>query len=79
MPWLRLSAAQGRGLRESIDGRANQHREIPNGLADCGEGQAVAAMRRYLRAVFRRAEGISARQEEAATQAAAKRRPRRRR
>jgi hypothetical protein len=34
-------------------------------------------MRRHLREVFRRAEGIFARQEEAATQVVAKRRPRR--
>jgi DNA-binding GntR family transcriptional regulator len=54
-----------------------QHREILNGLADCSEAQAVAAMRRHLREVFRRAEGIFARQEEAVTQVVAKRRPRR--
>jgi DNA-binding GntR family transcriptional regulator len=54
-----------------------QHREILNGLADCSEAQAVAAMRRHLREVFRRAEGIFARQEEATTQVVAKRRPRR--
>ena len=54
-----------------------QHREILNGLADCSEAQAVAAMRRHLREVFRRAEGIFARQEEAATQVVAKRRSRR--
>jgi DNA-binding GntR family transcriptional regulator len=55
-----------------------QHREILGGLADCNEGQAVAAMRRHLREVFRRAEGIFARQEEAAAQLMTKRRPRRR-
>lgn len=38
-----------------------QHREILAGLADCNETQAVAAMRRHLREVFRRAEGIFAR------------------
>ena len=54
-----------------------QHREILNGLADCSEAQAVAAMRRHLREVFRRAEGIFARQEEAITQVVTKRRPRR--
>ena len=55
-----------------------QHREILNGLADCNEAQAVAAMRRHLREVFRRADGIFARQEEeAATQVAGKRRLRR--
>jgi DNA-binding GntR family transcriptional regulator len=55
-----------------------QHREIFNGLADCNEAQAVAAMRRHLREVFRRADGIFARQEESVAQLAAKRRPRRR-
>jgi DNA-binding GntR family transcriptional regulator len=56
-----------------------QHREILGGLADCNEERAVAAMRRHLREVFRRADGIFARQEEAAAELAAKRRPRRRR
>ena len=54
-----------------------QHREILNGLAECNEASAVAAMRRHLREVFRRAEGIFARQEEHAAQIAVKRRPRR--
>ncbi len=35
-----------------------QHREILAGLAACNEGQAVAAMRRHLREVFRRANII---------------------
>ncbi|TBW40060.1 GntR family transcriptional regulator [Siculibacillus lacustris] len=35
-----------------------QHREVYNGLAECNEIQAVAAMRRHLREIFRRAEGI---------------------
>jgi DNA-binding GntR family transcriptional regulator len=38
-----------------------QHREILAGLANCDEAKAVAAMRRHLREVFRRAEGIFAR------------------
>lgn len=38
-----------------------QHREIVAGLANCDEVQAVAAMRRHLREIFRRAEGIFAR------------------
>jgi len=49
-----------------------QHREILNGLPIAAKAQAVAAMRRHLREVFRRAEGIFARQEEAATQVVAK-------
>jgi GntR family transcriptional regulator, rspAB operon transcriptional repressor len=56
-----------------------QHREILVGLADCNEERAVAAMRRHLREVFRRADGIFARQEESAVELSAKRRPRRRR
>ncbi|HZR88120.1 MAG TPA: GntR family transcriptional regulator [Bradyrhizobium sp.] len=56
-----------------------QHREILSGLADLNEERAVAAMRRHLREVFRRADGIFARQEENAAELAAKRRPRRRR
>ena len=55
-----------------------QHREILNGLTDCNEARAVAAMRRHLREVFRRADGIFARQEESVAHLAAKRRPRRR-
>ncbi|WP_324407399.1 GntR family transcriptional regulator [Bradyrhizobium sp.] len=54
-----------------------QHREILSGLADCNEERAVAAMRRHLREVFRRAEGIFVRQEELAMQVTAKRRSRR--
>ena len=42
-----------------------QHREILAGLASCNEIQAVAAMRRHLREIFRRAEGIFARHGEA--------------
>jgi hypothetical protein len=49
-----------------------------SGLAECSESRAVAAMRRHLREVFRRAEGIFARQEEIATQVQARRRSRRR-
>jgi DNA-binding GntR family transcriptional regulator len=56
-----------------------QHREILSGLADLSEERAVAAMRRHLREVFRRADGIFARQEENAAELSAKRRPRRRR
>jgi DNA-binding GntR family transcriptional regulator len=56
-----------------------QHREILSGLADLNEERAVAAMRRHLREVFRRADGIFARQEENAAELSAKRRPRRRR
>ena len=44
----------------------DQHREILSGLADCDETRAVAAMRRHLREIFRRAEGIFARQAQAA-------------
>lgn len=40
-----------------------QHREILQGLADCNEGQAVAAMRRHLREVFRRSNAVIAQQE----------------
>jgi DNA-binding GntR family transcriptional regulator len=40
-----------------------QHREILQGLADCNEGQAVAAMRRHLREVFRRAAVVIEQQE----------------
>lgn len=40
-----------------------QHREILQGLANCNEGQAVAAMRRHLREVFRRANTVIAQQE----------------
>jgi GntR family transcriptional regulator, rspAB operon transcriptional repressor len=56
-----------------------QHREILSGLADLNEERAVAAMRRHLREVFRRADGIFTRQEENAAELSAKRRPRRRR
>ncbi|MDR3493000.1 MAG: GntR family transcriptional regulator [Ancalomicrobiaceae bacterium] len=35
-----------------------QHREIVNGIAECNEARAVAAMRRHLREIFRRAESI---------------------
>ena len=55
-----------------------QHQEILDGLAACNEAQAVAAMRRHLREVFRRADGIFARQEEMA-QAEPRTRARRRR
>jgi DNA-binding GntR family transcriptional regulator len=55
-----------------------QHREILAGLSALNEAQAVAAMRRHLREVFRRADGIFARQEETAAQAEAKSRRRRR-
>jgi len=55
-----------------------QHREILDGLSACNEAQAVAAMRRHLREVFRRADGIFARQEQVA-QAETKTRTRRRR
>ncbi len=41
----------------------SQHREIVDGLAACDEARAVAAMRRHLREVFRRAELIFAEQE----------------
>ncbi|GGF06697.1 GntR family transcriptional regulator [Aliidongia dinghuensis] len=40
-----------------------QHREILDGLANCNEAQAVAAMRRHLREVFRRANAVIAQQE----------------
>jgi DNA-binding GntR family transcriptional regulator len=40
-----------------------QHREILAGLANCSEAQAVAAMRRHLREVFRRANAVIAQQE----------------
>ncbi|UFZ07534.1 GntR family transcriptional regulator [Bradyrhizobium ontarionense] len=55
-----------------------QHQEILEGLAACNEAQAVAAMRRHLREVFRRADGIFSRQEEVA-QAEPRTRARRRR
>lgn len=35
-----------------------QHREVFTGLSECNEVRAVAAMRRHLREIFRRAEGI---------------------
>lgn len=44
-----------------------QHREIVVGLANCDEVGAVAAMRRHLREIFRRAEGIFARHGETAS------------
>ena len=40
-----------------------QHREILDGLANCSEAQAVAAMRRHLREVFRRANAVITQQE----------------
>lgn len=54
----------------------DQHREIVDGLASCDEARAVAAMRRHLREVFRRAEGIFAQQHDAMETAVVKRRPR---
>ncbi len=36
----------------------DQHREILDGLAACDEARAIAAMRRHLREIFRRAEKI---------------------
>jgi DNA-binding GntR family transcriptional regulator len=42
-----------------------QHREILDGMANGDEAAAVAAMRRHLREVFHRAEGIIARQQAA--------------
>ncbi len=41
-----------------------QHREITDGLAACDEARAVAAMRRHLREIFRRAEQIIGQQQE---------------
>ncbi|MDR3375612.1 MAG: GntR family transcriptional regulator [Ancalomicrobiaceae bacterium] len=35
-----------------------QHREVLTGIAECNEARAVAAMRRHLREIFRRAESI---------------------
>lgn len=55
----------------------DQHREVLTGLANCNEMQAVSAMRRHLREVFRRAEGILSRHGGSADEhAPKKRRPR---
>jgi len=51
-----------------------QHREILDGLANCNEAQAVAAMRRHLREVFRHAEQIFSEQSTEAGPKSAKRR-----
>jgi DNA-binding GntR family transcriptional regulator len=57
-----------------IPGLIEQHREILRGLANCNEIEAVAAMRRHLREVFRHAEDIFLEQSRTTTVEPPKRR-----